>query len=105
MAQCVDQTVPGVGIAGSKALYSDWDSLKHERTGMDDKIIRWSDDVDPAWLASEHTWFSNAAQREVEELRKLYRDRELEIDKLVAKQRLDAGKAAKSPKEFGIERP
>jgi uncharacterized damage-inducible protein DinB len=60
-----DVTKPPVGIAGSKTLYPDWDTLKRERTAMDERIIRWSDEVDLIWLASDHTWFSNAVQREV----------------------------------------
>lgn len=65
MARFSDVPKPAVGIAGSKTLYPDWDSLKRERTAMDDKIIRWSNEVDSGWLAGEHIWFSNAAQREV----------------------------------------
>jgi uncharacterized damage-inducible protein DinB len=60
-----DVAKPSVGIAGSKTLYPDWDGLKRERGAMDALIIRWSDGVDPAWLASDHKWFSNAAQREM----------------------------------------
>ena len=60
-----DVAKPPCGIAGSETLYSDWNGLKRERTAMDDKIVRWSDGIDPKWLASDLTWFSNAAQREV----------------------------------------
>jgi uncharacterized damage-inducible protein DinB len=60
-----DVPKPLVGIAGSKTLYPDWDGLKRERTAIDERIIRWSDDIDPNWLTGEYTWFSNAAQREV----------------------------------------
>jgi uncharacterized damage-inducible protein DinB len=65
MARFSDVAKPAVGIAGSTTLYPDWGGLKRERTAMDDKIERWSDCVDPAWLASDYTWFSNAAQRDV----------------------------------------
>jgi uncharacterized damage-inducible protein DinB len=64
MARFSDVPKPPIGIAGSDKLYGDWDGLKRERTAMDDKILRWSDGVDPKWLASDYTWFSNAAQRE-----------------------------------------
>ncbi len=60
-----DTPKPSTGIAGSKALYADWAGLKDERTAMDEKIVRWADSVDPTWLASDYTWFSNAAQRDV----------------------------------------
>jgi uncharacterized damage-inducible protein DinB len=60
-----DVPKPPVGIAGSTALYPDWDGLKRERVAMDKKIIRWSGNVDPVWLEGSYTWFSNAAQREM----------------------------------------
>jgi uncharacterized damage-inducible protein DinB len=60
-----DVPKPDVGIVGSKTLYPDWDGLKRERSAIDDKIVRWSDGVDPGWLSSDYTWFSNAAQRDV----------------------------------------
>ena len=60
-----DVPKPACGIAGSEKLYPDWGGLKRERIAMDEKIVRWSASVDSAWLAGEHIWFSNAAQREV----------------------------------------
>jgi uncharacterized damage-inducible protein DinB len=65
MSRFSDVPKPDVGIAGSKALYPEWDGLKRERSAIDEKIIRWSDGVDPEWLSSDYTWFSNAAQRDV----------------------------------------
>jgi len=60
-----DVPKPAVGIAGSKTLYPHWKILKQERGAIDAKIIGWSDSVNSDWLASDYTWFSNAAQREV----------------------------------------
>jgi uncharacterized damage-inducible protein DinB len=65
MSRFNDVAKPPCGIAGSETLYPDWDGLRRERKAMDEKIVQWSDTVDPKWLASEHTWLSNAAQREV----------------------------------------
>jgi len=65
MSRFSDVPKPAVGIAGSAALYPDWDELKRERNGMDQQILRWSDNIDPAWLSDSHTWFSAAAKREV----------------------------------------
>ena len=65
MSRFSDVAKPPVGIAGSKTFYSDWQSLKRERIAMDEKIARWSDGVEPDWLAGDYTWFSDAAQRDV----------------------------------------
>jgi uncharacterized damage-inducible protein DinB len=56
---------PGVGIAGSAALYPDWRKLRHERAAIDGAISSWAGALDPAWLGGTYTWFSNAAEREV----------------------------------------
>lgn len=65
MSRFSDVPKPPVGIAGSKTLYPDWDGLKRERIAMDERIIRWSNEIDPAWLESDHKWHSNAAQRDM----------------------------------------
>ena len=52
-------------IRESTTLFDAWDDLKRGRTAMDAKILAWADTVDPAWLATDYTWFSAAAQHEV----------------------------------------
>src|SRR5262249_15862348 len=56
---------PAGGIAGSVALYPDWDGLKRERGAFDATMIDWADQLDPRWLASDLTWHSGAAKREL----------------------------------------
>jgi uncharacterized damage-inducible protein DinB len=65
MSRFSDVPKPAVGIAGSAALYDDWNKLKRERSAMDARILAWADAVDPSWLAGDYSWFSNAAQREI----------------------------------------
>lgn len=65
MNRFADVPKPAVGIAGSAALYADWRELRRERATMDSRISSWAEALDPAWLGRDHTWFSNAAQREV----------------------------------------
>jgi uncharacterized damage-inducible protein DinB len=56
---------PPGGIPESALLYSDWETLKLERSAFDAKIIGWSDQVGRDWLESDLTWFSNAAKTEM----------------------------------------
>ncbi len=65
MSRFSDVPKPGVGIPHSAALYENWDELKRERSVMDARILAWADTVDPSWLGSDYSWFSNAAQREI----------------------------------------
>jgi uncharacterized damage-inducible protein DinB len=60
-----DRPRPPGGIAESVSLYSDWEGLVRERRLMDATIIDWADKLDDAWLASDQTWFSGAANREI----------------------------------------
>ena len=65
MSRFSDVAPPPVGIPGSDTLYPHWDGLKRERKQIDERILGWADLIDPAWLATNYTWFSNAAQREM----------------------------------------
>ena len=65
MSRFSDTPKPPIGIPGSDTLYPDWGGLKRERKQMDERILGWADLVDPEWLATNYTWFSNAAQREM----------------------------------------
>jgi len=56
---------PPGGIPESVSLYSDWDELKNERSRFDRSIMNWADEIDPLWLAADHTYYSGAAKREV----------------------------------------
>ena len=46
-------------------MYPDWDGLKRERAAFNDTMVTWADDLDPAWLAGDLTWFSGAQKRDV----------------------------------------
>jgi uncharacterized damage-inducible protein DinB len=65
MSRFTNVTKPKAGIPESAALFPDWDALKEERTRFDGTIIDWAVAVDPAWLASDHTYYSGAMKREV----------------------------------------
>lgn len=52
-------------IAASRAMYERWEELVQQRRVFDETIIDWSAALDPAWLESELTFFSGAAQREI----------------------------------------
>jgi uncharacterized damage-inducible protein DinB len=55
---------PPGGIPESVALYPDWENLQSERKAFDGAIVAWADAVDPAVLAADHTFYSNATKRE-----------------------------------------
>jgi uncharacterized damage-inducible protein DinB len=59
-----DVAAPEGGIPGSVSLYPEWDGLKRARGDFDATIIAWADKLDPAWLASDLTWYSGAAKAE-----------------------------------------
>jgi uncharacterized damage-inducible protein DinB len=65
MARFSDWAKPDAGIPQSVTLFPDWDILRQERAASDAKLIAWSDELDPAWIAGDTTWFSGAIQREV----------------------------------------
>ncbi len=65
MSRFTDVPKPVSTIRESTTLFDAWDDLKRGRTAMDAKILAWADTVDPAWLATDYTWFSAAAQRDV----------------------------------------
>jgi uncharacterized damage-inducible protein DinB len=56
---------PEGGIAGSVSLYPDWDELKRERAAFDGTMIAWADGLDDAWFASDLTYYSGGAKREI----------------------------------------
>ena len=56
---------PRAGIPESVSLYDDWSDLKEERVRFDGTIVDWADAVDPAWLATDHTYHSGATKRDV----------------------------------------
>lgn len=56
---------PAAGIPESASLYPDWNALKDERVRFDRVIIGWADNVDPAWLAADLTYFSGSIGREL----------------------------------------
>ena len=52
-------------IAGSVAMFPEWEILKQERQASDARLIDWADKIDPEWIAGDMTWFSGAIQKEV----------------------------------------
>lgn len=56
---------PEGGIPQSVSLFPEWQNLKAERSDSDAKLIDWADNLDPAWIKSDMTWFSGAINREV----------------------------------------
>lgn len=65
MGRFADLPRPTGGIPDSVSLYPDWEILKAERTGFDQKILDWADTVDDAWLAADQTYYSGATKREL----------------------------------------
>jgi uncharacterized damage-inducible protein DinB len=53
------------GIPESVGLHERWEDLKRERAAFDETIIAWADQLGPAWLEGDLTWYSGAAKREV----------------------------------------
>jgi uncharacterized damage-inducible protein DinB len=60
-----DVPKPQGGIPESVSMYPDWDGLKRERAAFNDTMVTWADDLDPAWLAGDLTWYSGAQKRDV----------------------------------------
>ncbi len=56
---------PQGAIRDSTGFAPDWDDLCARREAADARILDWAGRVDPAWLASDATWFSGALGREV----------------------------------------
>lgn len=56
---------PEGGIGQSTSLFDDWSELKRERAGLDDWMVEWADQLEPAWLEGELAWYSGAAGRDV----------------------------------------
>ncbi|HWV52243.1 DinB family protein [Pseudorhodoplanes sp.] len=65
MSRFAGWTKPEGGIRESVSLYPDWGRLSEERAASDERLIAWSNTLDPQWLANDLTWFSGAVQREV----------------------------------------
>lgn len=65
MSRFTDVPRPAGGIPESATLYPDWEPLRRERGAFDALIIDWADDLDPAWLGGDLTWYSGAAKREL----------------------------------------
>jgi len=64
MSRFTDLPRPQAGIPESVDLYPDWPGLKTERARFDQTIIDWADAIDPQWLGSDQTFYSNATKRE-----------------------------------------
>ena len=65
MSRFDDWERPATPIRQSFAMVEDYDALCTARVKADADIERWAAKVDDAWLNSDMTWFSGAANREV----------------------------------------
>jgi uncharacterized damage-inducible protein DinB len=64
MSRFTELPPPAVGIPDSVNVFTDWATLKAERTAFDQRILDWADNVDDAWLAADQTYYSGATKRE-----------------------------------------
>ncbi len=56
---------PDGGIPQSVSLHESWSDLKRDRFDSDVTIIRWADELDPAWIEGDLAWYSGIANRDV----------------------------------------
>src|SRR5258708_13446540 len=56
---------PSTPIKESDHLIEDWAELSARRDKSDSAISNWAANVDEPWLNADLTWFSGAAQREI----------------------------------------
>jgi uncharacterized damage-inducible protein DinB len=56
---------PEGGIPDWVVLHPDWDDLKRTRATFDATIIAWADGLDSAWFASDLTYYSGGAKRDI----------------------------------------
>ena len=52
-------------IAESVVAMPGWAELKRERAAFDAVIQSWADNLDPAWLEGDLTWYSGAMKRDI----------------------------------------
>jgi len=65
MSRLADVPRPAGGIRESVSLYPDWEPLKGERAAFDGMIIDWAQTLEQAWLDTDLTYYSGAAEREL----------------------------------------
>jgi uncharacterized damage-inducible protein DinB len=56
---------PTIPNRESPTLFPDWQSLAAARQALDAEILAWSSHVTAEWLATNQTWYSGAAGRDV----------------------------------------
>lgn len=56
---------PAGGISDSVSVHTEWPELRREREAFDGTIVDWAEDLDPAWLAGDLSWYSGAAKRDM----------------------------------------
>ena len=56
---------PEGGIQESPNLVPDWAMLASRRSAFDQVMTDWANQIDPAWLTDEITWFSAAVGQEM----------------------------------------
>ena len=65
MSRLAGWPMPQTPLAQSPAMIEDWQQMKRERAQLDLDIVKWADALDPAVLARDLTYFSQAAGHEV----------------------------------------
>lgn len=56
---------PGGGIAGSVALYAEWDALCAARRAMDAEILDWAEALSEGEVVGDLAWYSGATGRDM----------------------------------------
>jgi len=60
MSRIAGDPSPGVGLAESASFCLDWQEMWLRRGAMDERLILWAESLDPAALAGDFSWYSNA---------------------------------------------
>ena len=65
MSRFAGWEAPAGTLKQSATYRTDFAAMLVERPRMDRGLLDWARALDPAWLQSDHTWFSGSAQRDV----------------------------------------
>jgi uncharacterized damage-inducible protein DinB len=56
---------PKGGIPDSTSLVQNWDNFKTDRAAVDQRILKWAQNVPPEWFEGDLSWYSGAVGRNV----------------------------------------
>src|SRR4051812_11131967 len=65
MSRLAGTSKPPGGISDSVKFCEDWEALRNSRVALDETILQWANDLDPASLERDLTWFSGAIQKDM----------------------------------------